>query len=1134
MILVMTVLGLLFVTGVALMATMSFESELIEVAREHAKTQPVIDDVAATIDEFLAAGVGEIIDAAGLVVIEQPDTAMESLSSMPFAQTPGRFNSFSPIEPYVDDPRLGRPNNLVWGWFTDVEALAGQKTDYFANTVQPDLRMDTAWKSGVDPDPTNYPPDLTPVDADGDGIVDANQVNIEKLGFTRRQIDPLAKVLNARSNPAGSVYLGLRIVPHGGMVNLADAHPLLIRELFSMGPNDRLPQDRGNFKPYSPLVEEASLRRRGMLPPRELPPTQILGSLLNSDPDTGGADYEALYWPKETVAEHRYFPFAPDEFDPQVHPDDPIWRARMDPENANQNNILGDEYDRRHLVTSISHDDLIRRATVIDVGGQRMDVVDWARDNITLDAFPYLDYPSGPNAFPNTYTGASEDFDRFNWNDCEGDSDCEFNASKGRLRLSMGWLDEMWDWGELTDPVERARNREIATKTIQDAFTLMLLNARGSEWENDNVDPTSNDIPPQDLNGDGDFDDPGEAGKRIWDFDYDAISRAAAELTANLIDFADDDNDLPTAVEIRSADYTGGTASIPFGQGTGEFVYGLENQPYITEVAARAKALDGEPAKADVATSTYGIELFNPDADRSVSLKDYYLEVTSTTDGGTARVSLSSTLPIQPGKFVGFVWGAGGANGISGDGKNSGNLDFTEGTIIKLILQHPDGTDVLVDVFDLDLSHSPVGKLDDKLRSSQRYANDGINRWYATVPETSGEKTKANIGFPTDQSAPSWQPVQAIIANQGSFSTAFPTTGSLLLLMRHANSENGAFTSRLGENGSHPIDDGRMPIYDVENEMFHHLDPSVHPTKLAGAMATDTIGQSGTIDHLPWGQLVFDYFTALPLENPGPYGDYDVIDPLTSIRKEQPRVDLDGMRAHGRIDINAAPWFVMKGLPFIRMDLVPDGFENIFARELRLQNEPRNVAQPIGSVRAQAIAAYRDQRLIRSSDFRLQFAPLSGDYDTDPNFGRGWNVTAPKIRRGMGFLSIGELANVRHPNADTLAPQIMRLDGGVVGTNDTNHQGTYLEAVAALACLSDWVSVRSQVFTAYGTLRGDMDPTIEHEDMAVQEEMQRKDVDTRAIRFQETIDRLPTFLGAEEPARIGSRVLATYNDVRND
>ena len=110
MILVMTVLGLLFVTGVAFMATMSFESELIRVFKERKSTQPAMDDVVDTIDHFLTTGFGDIIDdATGGVFTEQPDTAMESLPSMPFAQSPGRFNSLSPIEPYVDDPRMGRP-----------------------------------------------------------------------------------------------------------------------------------------------------------------------------------------------------------------------------------------------------------------------------------------------------------------------------------------------------------------------------------------------------------------------------------------------------------------------------------------------------------------------------------------------------------------------------------------------------------------------------------------------------------------------------------------------------------------------------------------------------------------------------------------------------------------------------------------------------------------------------------------------------------------------------------------------------------------------------------------------------------------------------------------------------------------
>ena len=88
-----------------------------------------------------------------------------------------------------------------------------------------------------------------------------------------------------------------------------------------------------------------------------------------------------------------------------------------------------------------------------------------------------------------------------------------------------------------------------------------------------------------------------------------------------------------------------------------------------------------------------------------------------------------------------------------------------------------------------------------------------------------------------------------------------------------------------------------------------------------------------------------------------------------------------------------------------------------------------------------------------------------------------------------------------------------------------------MRAIAVLASLSDWVTVRSHVFTIYGTLRGDMDEML-RETMTDAE--LAKDVDSRALRFQETVDRLPMLLGADSPARIGDRVLAKYHDVRND
>ncbi|UCC29189.1 MAG: hypothetical protein JSU86_13415, partial [Phycisphaerales bacterium] len=74
----------------------------------------------------------------------------------------------------------------------------------------------------------------------------------------------------------------------------------------------------------------------------------------------------------------------------------------------------------------------------------------------------------------------------------------------------------------------------------------------------------------------------------------------------------------------------------------------------------------------------------------------------------------------------------------------------------------------------------------------------------------------------------------------------------------------------------------------------------------------------------------------------------------------------------------------------------------------------------------------------------------------------------------------------------------------------------------------DWVTVRSQVFTIYGVLRGDGDESIA--DLLTR----ASDVDRRAVRFQETTDRLPTFLGEPSPVCIGQRTMGKYMDVRND
>ena len=78
------------------------------------------------------------------------------------------------------------------------------------------------------------------------------------------------------------------------------------------------------------------------------------------------------------------------------------------------------------------------------------------------------------------------------------------------------------------------------------------------------------------------------------------------------------------------------------------------------------------------------------------------------------------------------------------------------------------------------------------------------------------------------------------------------------------------------------------------------------------------------------------------------------------------------------------------------------------------------------------------------------------------------------------------------------------------------------------------MTVRSHVATVYGTIRGDVDQTIIDPVPAVQEQFRREDVESRAIRFQETLDRLPTLMGEPAPIRIGERVVGAYQDVHNN
>ena len=128
-------------------------------------------------------------------------------------------------------------------------------------------------------------------------------------------------------------------------------------------------------------------------------------------------------------------------------------------------------------------------------------------------------------------------------------------------------------------------------------------------------------------------------------------------------------------------------------------------------------------------------------------------------------------------------------------------------------------------------------------------------------------------------------------------------------------------------------------------------------------------------------------------------------------------------------------------------------------------------------------------------------------------------------------MSVGELANVRHAGATaSVAPpgSSYRVDSGVIGSVADKNKEDFIEAAAVLIALGDWVTVRSHVFTVYGQIRGADDDTIADPVQRLQ------DTDSRAIRFQETIDRLPVLQGQPRPQRIGERTIGRYTDVNND
>ncbi|UCG32569.1 MAG: hypothetical protein JSU68_13005, partial [Phycisphaerales bacterium] len=397
--------------------------------------------------------------------------------------------------------------------------------------------------------------------------------------------------------------------------------------------------------------------------------------------------------------------------------------------------------------------------------------------------------------------------------------------------------------------------------------------------------------------------------------------------------------------------------------------------------------------------------------------------------------------------------------------------------------------------------------------------------------------------------------------DSGEPGTAFPCTGMLLLVSRYAHlapiggvgilpqicfAEQTVADIDLADGTTivepdKRIDNGHMPVFD--QEQYAGIDDDEENAQI----------------QVPWGQLVFSYFTALPLQRmnlDGTTDDYDGDErynrPSTSWQEYRqaygnllqrytlfsldPNAGLPvpivervptrdgyayGPRVRGRININTAPWSVLDGVPLIQyfntsnvgpIAVIDQAIDDMLS--LGPGASPIDNDLTISSELARSIVAYREARRVweGSADYRDR-ATAGGLLGRDSAYGVG------AMRRGPGFATVGELANLVHGQAApnyASGDSAYRIDAfdGSVAFNDFSH------AVAILASLPDWLTVKSNTYTLYATVVDTAD-------------------DVEATRGQWTLDRTRCLYqsartSAGLPEIIGPELIVAYADAAAD
>ena len=494
----------------------------------------------------------------------------------------------------------------------------------------------------VDDGTTDY---LTPVPCD-DLSIPVDGILSSGTGYPFHFLRNISKaVMPDDTDDRNEYYVAMRVISNGGMASLNSSHWTIVDNIFGL---DRDKTDSAAMPvasyiknlPYT-SSDEKWLRRRGFLPTRDVPDNIPMGLDLN---DTNNAVLnQTVTQPLSnsmTIPQYQWFPITdePGNYggDGEIYDED--WSVRwMNPfvwndvgDNAGLGNTLN--YDVRHLITVDSTDDLLMRqgyyATEKVVLTDFLTVLSSGRDIYDTPSLAYnpvddvlenssgvlYDQSSARDSALLMYPGVDPYFVAVDCDPANDIGDRSFykvdrtgcadvppviiTTPKLPLFLDLNDSNEymvprdyatgepvsnlfgnmqfaLHSIGDINNPTQH----EI--QTVLDYFTVMLRNVTNGKALGLATGYTQTDLD-------------------------NAIHDQAAQLTANFFDFADYDSkanpnldaygnpilvpggahgyDLPTRVVSR----------------TGTAYYGVEKQPYISEVYV------------DTSSSTYAVELTNP------------------------------------------------------------------------------------------------------------------------------------------------------------------------------------------------------------------------------------------------------------------------------------------------------------------------------------------------------------------------------------------------------------------------------------------------------------------------------------------------------------------------------------------